>query len=146
VYDGDGSETPVAGPPGSGQIEALFNEYFASQGLETDPTEFSGRSDYGPFLAVGIPAGGLFTGAEGIKTEEQAAVYGGTAGIAYDPNYHQPGDTINNLSTRALAEMSDGASHATLTLARSRTGLFEDGSRVGARGVVVDGFDEAEAR
>jgi hypothetical protein len=42
---------------------------------------FDGRSDYGPFLAVGIPSGGLFTGAEKIKTEEQAARYGGTAGI-----------------------------------------------------------------
>jgi Zn-dependent M28 family amino/carboxypeptidase len=146
VYDGDGSDTPVAGPPGSAQIEALFNGYFASQGLETDPTAFNGRSDYGPFIAVGIPAGGLFTGAEGIKTPEQAAVYGGTAGIAYDPNYHQAGDTIRNLSTRALSEMSDAAAHATLTLARSRTGLFEDGSRAAARSVEVDGFEEAAAR
>jgi Zn-dependent M28 family amino/carboxypeptidase len=131
VYDGDGSDTPLAGPPGSGQIEALFTRYFASQGLETDPTEFNGRSDYGPFIAVGIPAGGLFTGAEGIKTPEQAAVYGGTAGIAYDPCYHQACDTINNLSTRALSEMSDAAAHAALTLARSKSGFFEDGSRVG---------------
>ncbi len=42
---------------------------------------FDGRSDYGPFLDVGIPSGGLFTGAEKFKTEEQAARYGGTAGI-----------------------------------------------------------------
>jgi Zn-dependent M28 family amino/carboxypeptidase len=131
VYDGDGSDTPAAGPPGSAQIEDLFNRYFASQGLETDPTAFDGRSDYGPFIAVGIPAGGLFTGAEGIKTPEQAAVYGGTAGIAYDPCYHQACDTINNLSTRALSEMSDAAAHAALTLARSKSGFFEDGSRVG---------------
>ncbi len=130
VYDGDGSDSEPAGPPGSAQIEAIFNQYFASQGQETDPTPFNGRSDYGPFIAVGIPAGGLFTGAEGIKTAEQAAVYGGTAGIAYDPNYHQAGDTINNLSTKALSEMSDGAADATLTVARSKTGFFEDGSRV----------------
>jgi Zn-dependent M28 family amino/carboxypeptidase len=135
VYDGDGSDTPVAGPPGSAQIEALFNNYFAGQGLATDPTAFDGRSDYGPFIAVGVPAGGLFSGAEGIKTAEQAAVYGGTAGIAYDPCYHQACDTINNLSTRALSEMSDGAAHAALTLARSRTGFFEDGSRVAAKKV-----------
>ena len=133
VYDGDGSDTPLSGPPGSGQIEALFNQHFASQGLPTEPTAFDGRSDYGPFIAAGVPAGGLFTGAEGIKTPEQAAIYGGTAGIAYDPNYHQVGDTINNLSTKALSEMSDGAAHAALTLARSRRGFFEDGSRA-ARG------------
>ncbi len=134
VYDGDGSDTPETGPgpPGSAQIEALFNEYFASQGLATDPTAFDGRSDYGPFIAAGIPAGGLFTGAEGIKTPEQAAVYGGTAGVAYDPNYHQAGDTINNLSTKALGEMGDGAAHAAWTVARSKSGFFEDGSRVSA--------------
>ena len=138
VYDGSGgdaSPTSPAGPPGSAQIEDLFTRYFASQGLETDPTAFDGRSDYGPFIAVGIPAGGLFTGAEGIKTPEQAAVYGGTAGVAYDPCYHQACDTINNLSTNALSEMSDGAAHASMTLARSRSGFFEDGSRVATRKV-----------
>jgi Zn-dependent M28 family amino/carboxypeptidase len=134
VYDGDNSSFPVgptaaAGPPGSGEIEALFTRYFAARGLASEPTEFSGRSDYGPFIAVGLPAGGLFTGAEGIKTPAQAAVYGGTAGIAYDRNYHQPGDTINNLNTRALNEMSDAAAHAVQTLAVSPSGLFEDGSR-----------------
>jgi Zn-dependent M28 family amino/carboxypeptidase len=128
VYDGDGSDTPDAGPPGSAQIEDLFNRYFASQGLATDPTAFDGRSDYGPFIAAGIPAGGLFTGAEGIKTPEQAAVYGGTAGVAYDRCYHQACDTINNLNTKGLSEMSDGVAHAAWTLAKSRTGLFEDQS------------------
>ena len=73
VYDGDGSDTGTAGPPGSAQIEGVFNDYFAGQGLAVDPTAFDGRSDYGPFIAVGIPAGGLFTGAEGVKTAEQAA-------------------------------------------------------------------------
>ena len=73
VYDGDGSDTPdPAGPPGSAQIEDVFTQYFASQGLASEPTAFDGRSDYGPFIAVGIPAGGLFSGAEGVKTAEQA--------------------------------------------------------------------------
>lgn len=137
VYDGDGSDSEPAGPPGSAQIERLFNRYFASQGLESDPTPFSGRSDYGPFIEVGIPAGGLFTGAEGIKTEEQAAVYGGTAGVAYDSCYHQACDTINNVNTKALSEMSDAVAHGIMTLAKTKTGFFEDGSlRVGERVVV----------
>ena len=145
VYDGDGSEG-TAGPPGSGQIESLFNGYFDSQGLPTEPTDFDGRSDYGPFIAAGIPAGGLFTGAEGIKTAAEAAIYGGTAGIAYDPCYHQACDTINNLSTKALNEMSDAAAHATLTLARSRTGFFEDGSRRGAQRTRALAYDGHEAK
>lgn len=133
VYDGDGSDTPDAGPAGSAQIEEVFTKYFADQGLATEPTAFDGRSDYGPFIAVGIPAGGLFSGAEGIKTPEQAAIYGGTAGAPYDACYHQACDTIDNLSTKALSELGDAAAHAVLTLARTRSGFFEDGSRVTGR-------------
>ncbi|HEX9999466.1 MAG TPA: M28 family metallopeptidase [Actinoplanes sp.] len=128
VYDGDGSDTPLAGPPGSAEIETIFTDYFAAQGLATEPTEFNGRSDYGPFIAVGIPAGGLFSGAEGEKTVEQAQVYGGVAGQAYDVCYHAACDTINNLNPKALAELGDGAAHAVYTLAKTKTGFFPDGS------------------
>jgi Zn-dependent M28 family amino/carboxypeptidase len=115
VYDGDGSATPEAGdggPAGSDTIEQVFLDYFAKRGLATEPTAFDGRSDYGPFIAVGIAAGGLFTGAEGIKTPAQAAKFGGTAGVAFDPCYHQACDTIRNLSRQALDEMGDAAAHA----------------------------------
>ncbi len=128
VYDGDGSAFDAAGPPGSGAIENLFSSYFDSQGLPTAPTAFDGRSDYGPFIDAGIPAGGLFSGAEEIKTEDEAAIYGGTAGEAFDSCYHQACDTVNNLNTKALAELGDGAAHAVMTLAVSKTGLYEDGS------------------
>jgi len=130
VYDGNGSDSEDAGPPGSAQIEELFTSYFDSQGLASEPTAFDGRSDYGPFILAGIPAGGLFSGAEGVKTPEQAAVYGGTAGEPYDPCYHEACDDITNLNTQALAELGDAAAHAVLTLARTKTGFFPDGSRV----------------
>jgi Zn-dependent M28 family amino/carboxypeptidase len=129
VYDGDGSASKPAGPPGSDAIEDIFTSYFDSQNLASEPTAFDGRSDYGPFIAEGIPAGGLFSGAEGIKTPEEAAIYGGTAGEPYDACYHQACDTINNLNTKALSELGDAAADATLTLALSKTGLFPDGSR-----------------
>jgi Zn-dependent M28 family amino/carboxypeptidase len=117
VYDGDGSATGTKGPNGSGNIEKVFSQYFAAQGLATAPTAFDGRSDYGPFIDRGIPAGGLFTGAEGIKTPAQAAVYGGTAGVAYDVCYHQLCDDITNLNLTALDQMSDGIADATLQFA-----------------------------
>lgn len=149
VYDGDGSSTDPAGPPGSGAIEDVFTDYFESQGLASEPTEFSGRSDYGPFIAEGIPAGGLFSGAEGVKTAEQAATYGGTAGEAYDSCYHQACDDITNLNTQALYELGDAAAHAVLTLTRSRAGLYPDNSRVvpsSKRAVKVAAFDATAAR
>ena len=123
VYDGDGSDTALAGPNGSGVIEDVFLDYFADQGLDNEPTEFSGRSDYGPFIAVGIPAGGLFTGAEGIKSPEQVEIYGGTAGDQYDPCYHLACDTFDNISLTALAEMSDAAAHAVLTFAMTTSAV-----------------------
>jgi Zn-dependent M28 family amino/carboxypeptidase len=117
VYDGDGSATGTRGPAGSGNVESVFNDYFESQGLETEPTAFDGRSDYGPFIAVGIPAGGLFSGAEDVKTEEQEAIYGGTAGQAYDPCYHAVCDTIANVNTTVLDQFADAAAHATVAFA-----------------------------
>jgi len=123
VYDGDGSATPLAGPNGSAKIEQVFLDYFAEQDLPVEPTAFSGRSDYGPFIEVGIPAGGLFTGAEGIKTEEQAAIYGGTAGEQYDPCYHLACDTFDNISLEALDQNSDAAAHAVMTFAMTTSAV-----------------------
>jgi len=86
--------------------------------LANDPTPFNGRSDYGPFIAAGIPAGGLFTGAEGIKTAAQAATYGGTAGAPYDPCYHLACDTYANNNNTALDQMSDAVAHAVLLFSK----------------------------
>ncbi len=123
VYDGDNSAFPVGpgsadGPQGSGLIEQVFHDFFGGTGLASAETPFSGRSDYGPFIAEGIPAGGLFTGAEGVKTAEQAAIFGGTAGVQFDPCYHQACDTFANNSNAALDSMSDAAAHTTLVFAR----------------------------
>jgi Zn-dependent M28 family amino/carboxypeptidase len=123
VYDGDGSATGASGPNGSGVIEDVFLDYFADEGLATEPTAFDGRSDYGPFIGVGIPAGGLFTGAEGIKSAEQVAIYGGTAGEQYDPCYHLACDTFANNSDTALGQMTDAAAHAVLTFAMTTSSV-----------------------
>ncbi|MCR2762852.1 M20/M25/M40 family metallo-hydrolase [Microbacterium sp. zg.B48] len=97
IYDGDDSSgTAPEGfiPEGSAAIEDVFEQFYQSQGLPYQDTDFSGRSDYGPFISAGIPAGGLFTGAEEIKTAEEAALYGGLPDVAYDPCYHQPCDSL----------------------------------------------------
>ncbi|MGY1649724.1 M28 family metallopeptidase [Geodermatophilus sp. SYSU D01119] len=119
IYDGDQSAftAPVTVPEGSDQIEYVLEDYFERRQLPYEATEFSGRSDYQAFILAGIPSGGLFTGAEGVKTPEQAADYGGTAGLAYDPNYHQVGDTLANVNRVALDTNSDAIAYAVLTLA-----------------------------
>ena len=100
VYDGDLSDTPAppsGAPEGSGAIEEIFNDFFDAQGLPYEPTEFSGRSDYRAFIQNGVPAGGLFTGAEVVKTAAQQAIYGGAAGEQFDPCYHAFCDTMSTL-------------------------------------------------
>jgi Zn-dependent M28 family amino/carboxypeptidase len=118
VYDGDGDIGP-AGPAGSAAIENLFEDFYQDRGLGSAPTAFDGRSDYGPFIApaVGIPAGGLFTGAEGIKTLAQRDVYGGIAGEQFDPCYHEACDTFSNNSNEVLDLNADAIAFATLTYA-----------------------------
>jgi Zn-dependent M28 family amino/carboxypeptidase len=123
VYDGDGDAFGASGPSGSGTVEDVFLDYFASQGLQTEPTEFDGRSDYEAFINAGIPAGGLFSGAEDIKTAEEAAIYGGTAGTPYDACYHQACDDLSNLNKTALEQLADGAAHATLAFAQTTSAV-----------------------
>ncbi|MFI6495844.1 M28 family metallopeptidase [Nonomuraea typhae] len=109
VYDGDDSDGvgAPAGPPGSDEIEKTFAAFFTKKGLATVGTDFDGRSDYGPFITNGIPAGGLFTGAEGRKTEAEAALFGGQAGVAYDVCYHQACDTRANVNMTAVDVNAD---------------------------------------
>ncbi|MCA2215955.1 M28 family peptidase [Jidongwangia harbinensis] len=96
VFDGDDSAATGAGPgpAGSAQIEAVFQAFFASRAEATRAADFTGRSDYGPFIADGIPAGGLFTGSDVLKTEAEAALWGGVAGVPFDPCYHEPCDSL----------------------------------------------------
>ena len=123
VYDGDGDAFELEGPPGSDDIETAFEDFFESIGVPSVPTEFSGRSDYQAFISVGIPAGGLFTGAEGVKTEEEAELFGGTAGVAYDPCYHQACDDIDNLDLGVFADNISAIASVTMQYANSLDGI-----------------------
>ncbi|RJL32717.1 M28 family metallopeptidase [Bailinhaonella thermotolerans] len=119
LYDGDNSDGvgSPAGPPGSAEIEQQLERFYKSRNLPTVGTDFDGRSDYGPFIAVGIPAGGIFTGAEGIKTPAEAALFGGQAGVAYDVCYHQACDTMANVNLTALDVDSDAIADSTARFA-----------------------------
>lgn len=119
IYDGDGNTFNLTGPAGSNVIERDFEDFFESKGSPSVPTAFSGRSDYAAFIENGIPSGGLFTGAEVVKTEEEAALFGGEAGVAYDVNYHRPGDTIDNLNMDAFLLNTKAIANSVAKYARS---------------------------
>lgn len=119
VYDGDDSDGVGAGPGpvGSAAIEATFENFYASRGVPYKGTDLSGQSDYQPFVAAGIPVGGIFAGAEGIKTPDEAALWGGTAGDQYDPCYHLACDTYANNNDFALDVNSDAVAYSALKYA-----------------------------
>ncbi|KAI0171479.1 hypothetical protein BJ166DRAFT_589542 [Pestalotiopsis sp. NC0098] len=119
IYDGDGSTFNVSGPAGSAELEKTFQEFFRSKNTTSVAREFNGRSDYAAFIENGIPAGGIFTGAEQIKTAEEAFLFGGEAGVAYDVNYHQAGDTINNLAQDAYLLNTKGIADSVAKYAAS---------------------------
>ncbi|WP_114908110.1 M20/M25/M40 family metallo-hydrolase [Ornithinimicrobium murale] len=123
VYDANESTFPApAGvpiPDGSIVIEETFESFYTLRGEPYDDTQFSGRSDYQAFIANDIPSGGLFTGAEGVKTDEQAAIWGGTAGDWFDPCYHQACDDLGNVDMHALDVNVDSVAFAVLTFAYS---------------------------
>jgi Zn-dependent M28 family amino/carboxypeptidase len=123
VYDGDGSDHGVAGPNGSDIIEQVFKDHWDSEGLAYETIPFDGRSDYDAFTQVGIPAGGIFAGAEEIKQPYQVPLYGGTAGQQFDPCYHLVCDILANINEVGLDEHSDAAVHAIVTFAQTNSAV-----------------------
>lgn len=128
VYDGDGSEFGFPGAPGSAAAESFFEAFYTDRDVDFEPTFITG-SDHTPFDSYGIATGGLFTGAGGIKTAEQAAIYGGLAGEQFDPCYHLACDTIDNVNLGVLDLNADAVAAATLHFAMAPA---TDGARTQA--------------
>lgn len=125
VYDGDDSDRvgEGPGPEGSAGIERTFGAILLQLGVTPGGTDFDGRSDYGPFIAVGIPAGGVFTGAEERKTAAEAAQWGGEADAPLDPNYHTAQDTVANVDRAALARTVEAIGYGVGHYAQSIEGV-----------------------
>ena len=73
-------------------------------------------------LYLGLRAGGALRKqrrGEPLTTEEQEAIWGGTAGEPFDPCYHQACDTFDNVALHALEVNSDLIAFAQLTFAYS---------------------------
>ncbi len=118
TYDGDQStqtgpgESPPRVPEGSPGIERTFVDYLKSAGKTAEDIGFDGRSDYDGFTMAGIPAGGLFSGAEEEMSPQQAALWGGKANAPFDPNYHKPTDTLEHVDRTAMGINGDGVAWA----------------------------------
>ncbi len=126
TYDGDQSAAPGDSvprvPEGSAGIERTLAAYLKSAGKTPQDTGFDGRSDYAGFTRAGIPAGGLFSGAEEPMSPDQAKLWGGTADAPFDPNYHKPTDTLDHVDRDALGVNGRGVAYAVGVYAQSIDG------------------------
>lgn len=111
IYNGSMADDPIKNI--STQITNLFIHYFNENSIPFDLTPFDGRSDYGPFIDNNtyIPAGGIFTGAEQLKSEIFREKYGGLTNAPFDPCYHQSCDTIQNIDISTLQNMSKATAY-----------------------------------
>ncbi|OBI21967.1 amidohydrolase [Mycobacterium sp. E2327] len=127
TYDGDQSlpadtrGQPVV-PEGSAGIERTLVAYLKSAGKIAQDTSFDGRSDYDGFTLAGIPAGGLFSGAETKMSADQAKLWGGTADAPFDPNYHQKTDTLDHIDRTSLGINGGGVAYAVALYAQDLGG------------------------
>ncbi len=121
IYDAKTAmnDTPSSALPGSNKITELYRDWFIRQNLPWDFRDFNGRSDYGPFLAAGIVAGGVATGSDAVKTAAQREKYraslgennAGFAGAILDPCYHQPCDTLMNIHLYGYEKLVQAAAY-----------------------------------
>ncbi|SOX51952.1 peptidase M28 [Mycobacterium ahvazicum] len=127
--DGDQSGPPGQGiasadvPEGSAGIERTLSGYLNLAGKRPADMPLGPRTDYHPFMIAGVPIGGMSTGASQLKSPVQARLWGGRAGVGYDPNFQTPRDTIDNINREALAVMGSGVAYAAGSYAMSISGV-----------------------
>ena len=135
VYDGDASDTASTGSTGSGVVEDVFADFFASIGREMELNCLRRPLGLRRVRRRRNPGRvGLFTGAEDIMTAEQAASRTAEAGVAFDVCYHQACDDLRHVDLIALDEMTDAMAHAILTFAMSTSavqGTEKSGDKAG---------------
>jgi len=110
--------------PGSGRVTELFESVLAAANLASERLDLSAASDQYPFAQAGVLTGGLFSGANEYKTEDQAATFGGTPRALFDACYHRACDLPANVDATLLEQMARTAAYV--------TGLLASGGAVAA--------------
>ena len=129
--NGDYRDIPegVTVPEGSVELEELYTDYFESVDQPYIGAEFSGRSDYQAFMDAGIPVGGVNSGADEVKTEEEAKLFGGEVGKQLDTNYHKITDTLENVNVDSVNAIVPSMANATYQLAYTDEHKAEDAQK-----------------
>ena len=104
-------------PSGSEQISAIFTNYFDHVKLMHEALDLGGGSDHFSFAQADIPTGGLFSGANMVKTDDEVTRFGGKAGDLMDACYHRACDRTENVDAGLLQQMARAVAFAAGTLA-----------------------------
>ncbi len=76
----------------------------------------------------GIPASGVVTGEDEVKTQDGAELFGGTAGMVLDPCYHQSCDRVDALDREVMQQNVGALKFVLGFLAREPATLLESAS------------------
>lgn len=117
IMDPATARTPASVSPGSEALTERFRRHFDAAGIPHEGIWSNGRSDDYSFAVAGVPVGGLTSGIDQIKSDEQARAYGGVAGLPMDPCYHQACDRLDRINDQLLYQLVAGLSAVTGELA-----------------------------
>lgn len=136
VYDANNEDHPN----GSGNLKDLYIDWYVSHGFNYTLIPFDGRSDYVGFIENGIPAGGIATGAEGIKDGKSKEKFGGDEGKWFDPCYHQLCDDLGNPDYEAWVTNTKLIAHSVAVYGKSLAGFPERSAKVTGQSVKKSDF------
>jgi aminopeptidase S len=87
---------------GSATAGQVVDQQLRAEGVRAENADLDGGSDFVAFADAGIPSVGVQAGDEETKTRQQAADWGGTSGVHFDPCYHTACDRLANVNTLAF--------------------------------------------
>jgi aminopeptidase Y len=108
---------------GSERIADFLVSYLEGAGVGAEPTDIGGSSDHASFDAIGIPTGGIFSGATEVKTAAEATKFGGTADAPMDACYHLACDTVANVDVELVATFAQAAVAVAVAIASGQLSL-----------------------
>jgi len=97
----DGTQDPNS-PKESDYISEQFRAKFTARNENFEMDDLYSSSEYARFFKKGIPIGGLGSAGWGLKTAEQAELFGGQAGVDFDECFDEPCDTPDNIGLDRL--------------------------------------------
>ncbi|KAL6080368.1 Aminopeptidase Y [Balamuthia mandrillaris] len=115
----DGSTAPEKVRNGSTTVQNILRGYLDDEAdTKAKLTPMSKpSSDFYPFLMNNIPAGFVTSGASQVKDEADRKNWGGIAGAALDPCYHQRCDTNENIHKDVLTDLAKAGAYTLSKLA-----------------------------